>query len=215
MIMIKINLLGVAAPKPKVKAEAPAKKAMQVGTFLGALVVSFAIVGLAYLIWSGSVTTLNVELKKQKAEQTRLAAIRQENVKYEHERAVLEQRIKAIQVLRASRVGPTEFMNALGNVVNRAPNDLYLFTVTPQGDRVVIRGQAGTANSVAGLLSTMKTSGYFNDVQLRQFYEDDMPSLISYKFNMDCSYKSPSAAGSPTQAGAGAKATTPPPRPRL
>ena len=213
--MIKINLLGVAAPQPKAKAAAQVSKAKQSGAFIGALVVSFAIVGVVYMIWSASVARLNVELKKQLAEQARLAAIKQENARYERESALLELRVNTVQVLRASRLGPTEFMNALGNVVNRAPNDLYLFTVTPQGDRVVIRGQAGTANSVAGLLSTMKTSGYFNDVQLRQFYEDDMPSLISYKFNMDCSYKSPSAAGSPTQAGAGAKATTPPPRPRL
>lgn len=213
--MIKINLLGVAAPKPKPRAVAHVSKAKQLGAFLGALVVSFGIVGLVYLIWSASVASLNVELKKQQAEQARLAAIKQENARFEHERALLEERINTIQVLRAGRLGPTEFMNALGNVVNRTPNDLYLFSVTPQGDRVVIHGQAGSANSVAGLLSTMKTSGYFNDVQLRQFYEDDLQNLISYKFNMDCSHKSPLAAGSPTQAGAGAKATAPPPRPGL
>ena len=188
---------------------------MQVGTFLGALVVSFAIVGLAYLSWSGSVTTLNVELKKQKAEQTRLAAIRQENTKYEHERAVLEQRVKTIQVLRASRVGPTEFMNALGNVVSKTPTDLYFFSVAHQGNRVVIQGQAGSANSVASLLATLKTSGYFDDVQLRQFYEDDKENLVSYKFNMDCSYRLPMVAGSLTQAGAGAGAASSPQRPAL
>lgn len=213
--MIKINLLGVAAPQPKARAEVKVSKAKQLGVFIAALVVSFAIVGVVYIVWSASVASLNVELKKQQAEQARLAAIKQENARYERETALLQQRVNTVQVLRASRLGPTEFMNALGNVVNRAPSDLYLFTVTPQSDRVVIHGQAGSANSVAGLLSTMKTSGYFNDVQLRQFYEDDIQNLVSYKFNMDCSYKSPSAAGFPTQAGAGAKATTPPPRPGL
>jgi Tfp pilus assembly protein PilN len=213
--MIKINLLGAAAPKPKARAVAQVSKAKQLGTFLGALVVSFGIVGLVYLIWSSSVASLKVELKKQQAEQARLAAIKQENARYEHERSLLEQRIQTIQVLRTGRVGPTEFMNALGNVANRTPNDLYFFSVAPQGERVVIHGQAGSANSVAGLMTTMKTSGYFQDVQLRQFYEDDQQSLISYKFNMDCGYKSPSAAVSPTQASAGAKAATPPPRPGL
>jgi Tfp pilus assembly protein PilN len=213
--MIKINLLGVAAPKPKVKAPAPVSKAMQLGSFLAALVVSFAIVGLVYMIWSGSIANLNVQLRKQQAEQARLAAIKQENARYEHERALLEQRIKTIQMLRASRMGPTEFMNALGNVVDRTPSDLYLFSVTPQGDRMVIHGQAGSVNSVATLLSTMKTSAYFDDVQLRQLYEDDLQDLVSYKFNMDCSHKLPSAAGFPSQAGAGAKAATAPLRPGL
>jgi Tfp pilus assembly protein PilN len=170
---------------------------------------------LFYLIWSASIDTLNVELIKQRAEQARLAAIKQENAKYEQERQLLEQRIKTIQVLQASRVGPTEFMNALGNVVSKTTNDLYLFSVAPQGERVVIHGQAASAHSVAGLLSSLKTSGYFDDVQLRQFYEDDAQNLVSYKFNMDCAHKSPSAAASPTQAGAGASAATPPRRPGM
>jgi Tfp pilus assembly protein PilN len=216
MALIKINLLG-AAPKLKVKekAVAPAKTARQVGVFLGALVPSFAIVGLMYLIWSESVTTLSVELKKQKAEQTRLAAIRQENAKYNHERVLLEQRIKAVQVLQASRVGPTDFMNALGNVVSKTPTDLYFFSVTHQGDRLVIQGQAGSANSVAVLLALLKTSGHFDGVQLRQFYEDDKNNLVSYKFNIDCSCKLPSEAGPLTQARVGAVGATPPQRPEL
>ena len=213
--MIKINLLGVSAPRPKAVTVAPLSKTMQLGIFIGALVVSFAIVGLSYMIWSGSVDSLKVELRKQQAEQARLAAIKQENAKYEQERQLLEQRIKTIQVLQASRVGPTEFMNALGNVVNKTTSDLYLFSVAPQGERVVIRGQAASAHSVAGLLTSMKTSGYFDDVQLRQFYEDDVQNLVSYKFNMDSAYKSPSAAASPTQAGAGASAATPPRRPGM
>jgi len=213
--MIKINLLGVAAPQPKAKPVAQVSKAKQLVSFLAALVVSFGIVGVVYMIWSASVASLNVQLKKQQAEQARLAAIKVENIRYERESALLQQRINTIQVLRAERLGPTEFMNALGNVVNRTPNDLYLFTVIPQGDRVVIHGQAGSPTAVAGLLSTMKTSGYFNDVQLRQFYEDDIQNFVSYKFNMDCSYKPPVAAGFPMQAGAGAKATSPSPRPGL
>jgi Tfp pilus assembly protein PilN len=213
--MIKINLLGMAAPKPKAAAVAPASKAVQLGAFIGALVLCFGIVGLLYMIWSASIDALNVELKKQQAEQARLAAIKQENAKYEKERRLLEQRINTIQVLQASRVGPTEFMNALGNVVNKTNSDLYLFSVAPQGERVVIHGQAASEHSVAALLSSMKTSGYFDDVQLRQFYEDDQQDLVSYKFNMDCAYKSPSAAASPTQAGAGASAATPPRRPGM
>ena len=219
MNMIKINLLGAAAPKPKVKEKekvvAPAKTALQVGVFVGALVVSFGAVGSMYLIWSGSVTTLNVELKKQKAEQTRLAAIRQENAKYDLERAQLEQRVKAVQMLQASRVGPTDFMNALGNVVSKTPTDLYFFSVTHQGDRVVIQGQAGSANSVASLLASLKISGHFDDVQLRQFFEDDKDNLANYKFNIDFSYKSPSEAGPLTQARAGAVGAASPQRPGL
>jgi Tfp pilus assembly protein PilN len=106
-------------------------------------------------------------------------------------------------------------MNALGNVVNRTTSDLYLVSVAPQGERVVIHGLAASAHSVAALLSSLRTSGYFDDVQLKQFYEDDVQNLVSYKFNVDCAYISPSAAASPTQAGAGTSAATPPRRPAM
>lgn len=218
MSMIKINLLGLAAPKPKAKAAAapPEKKSMlPVWIFLGALVVSFGIVGLMYLIWNGSIAALQVELRKQQAEQTRFVAIRQENAKYEGERALLEQRIKAVEILSASRVGPTEFMNALGNVVSKTPTDVFFVSVTREGDRVAIQGQAGSANSVATLLSLLKASGYFGDVQLRQFYEDDKENLVRYKFNMDCSYKTPSGAGSLAQASGTVGVAAAPRRPGL
>lgn len=212
--MIKINLLGVAAPRPKaVAAAAPAGKIVQVGVFVGALVVCLAIVGVFYMLWSASIDSLNVELRKQRVEQARLAGIKQENAKYEQERRLLEQRINTIQVLQASRAGPTEFMNVLANVVNKTTNDLYLFSVMPQGERVVIHGQAASPNSVAALLAYLKTSGYFEDVQLRQFYEDDVQGLASYKFNLDCAYKPSSATASLVQAGAGARVPATPRRP--
>jgi Tfp pilus assembly protein PilN len=177
---------------------------LQVWIFLGALVVSFGIVGLMYLIWNGSIAKLNVELKKQQAEQTRLVGIRQENARYEGRRAELEQRVKAVQLLESSRVGPTEFMSALGDVVAKTPTDLFFASVTHDGSRVAIQGQAGSANSVATLLALLKSCGYFDDVQLRQFYEDDKQELVSYRFNLDCSYKLPSGATTLTQASAGA-----------
>jgi Tfp pilus assembly protein PilN len=213
--MIKINLLGGVKPETKARTTAPLSKAMQLATILGSLAASFAVVALVYLFWSRSIDRLGIELRKQQAEQARLAAIKQENAKYEHERAILEERIRAIQVLEAGRVGPSEYMNALADAINRTSTDLYLSSVGPQGDRVTLKGQAGSANAVAALISALKTSGYFLDVQLRQLYEDDVQSLVSYKFTMDCAHKSPLAANSPVQAGTAASAPRSPSRPVL
>jgi Tfp pilus assembly protein PilN len=207
MSFIKINLLGLAAPKPKAKPAAPAQKSMlPVWMFLGALVVSFGIVGAMYLIWNGSVASLNAQVKKEQGVQTRLVAIRQENAKYEGTRAQLEQRVKAVQLLQSNRLGPAEFMSALGEVVAKTPTDLFFATVTRDGGRVAIQGQAGSANSVATLLASLKGSGYFADVQLRQFYEDDKQDLVSYKFALDCSYRPPSGGPAVNQATAGVTA---------
>jgi Tfp pilus assembly protein PilN len=210
--MIKINLLGVAAPPPTAAPRAPATVAFQVGTFVGALIVCFLVVGVFYKVWSGAIENLQVELKKEKAEQARLAAIKAENLRYQREVKQLDQRINTIQALQASRVGPVQLMSALGNVVNKT-HDVYLYAARTSTGRVVLSGQAGSVDSMATFLASLKNSGYFDDVQLRRFFQDDQGNRLRYKFDLDCVYKAPqpatagAPAGAPAQPGARAQGT--------
>jgi Tfp pilus assembly protein PilN len=200
--MIKINLLEVAPP-PTVRERGPVVgRANLVWIFVIALVVSFAIVGLFYKVWSGAVENLQKELQKQRAEQARLAAIKAENERYQLQLSQLEQRINTVQTLQASRVGPVEMLTALSNVVNRT-SDLYLNSLTPQGERLVIRGISHSVDSMATFLASLHRSGYFDDVQLRQFFEDDTQNRVAYRFIIDCAYRPPTApAAQPAPAGA-------------
>jgi Tfp pilus assembly protein PilN len=205
--MIKINLLG-AAPPPTPVPVAPTPL-FQVATFVGALVVCFAVVGLFYKVWSGAVTDLEKQKKDQEREQARLAAIKAENERYQKQIIQLEQRNNTIEMLQASRVGPVELMTTLGALVDRR-NDVYLFSVAPAGERLVIHGQSNSVESMAEFMSALGHSGSFADVQLRQFYEDDVQGRVSYKFNLDCIYTSSAAAAAAAQqAGAPAAKTTP------
>jgi Tfp pilus assembly protein PilN len=196
--MIKINLLGVTGAAPAAAARPPVSRAFQVWTFLGALIVCFLVVGLFYKVWSGAVASLQKDLEKEKAEQARLAAIKAENARYQLRLSQLEQRINTIQALQASRVGPVDLMNALGNLVNRT-NDLYLLTAGFSGDRMSLRGQSRSVESVAEFISQLDNSGFFSDVQLRQFFEDDQQNRLAYKFTLDCAFKSPASAAAAVQ----------------
>ena len=198
--MIKINLLGVAAPPTKVAAGPPATKAFQTVAFVGALIVCFGIVGVIYRIWSNQIASLQDELKRQKIKQTELLAVKAQNDRYQQTLKDLETRINTIQALQNSRVGPVELMNALGEVIDRT-SDVYLYTMTPTGDRVQLKGESGTVNSMANFLAYLKSSGYFADVQLLQFYQDDDHERLAYKFAMDCQFKSPTGAAVPTAGG--------------
>jgi Tfp pilus assembly protein PilN len=191
--MIKINLLGVAPPRAALE---PATLTFQLTFAVGSLVVCFAAVGLIYKVWSGRVQKLQAELQREKLEQARLAAIKAENERYQLQLNELEVRINTIQALQASRVGPVDHMTVLGDVVNRAP-DLYLYTVTPQSDRTVLKGQAGSVESMARFLASLKDSKYLQDVQLRQFYQDDQQSRLTYKFTVDYIYKPPALTAQP------------------
>jgi Tfp pilus assembly protein PilN len=191
--MIKINLLGVASSRAVTE---PATLTFQLTFAVGSLVVCFATVGLTYKVWSGRVQKLQADLQREKAEQARLAAIKAETDQYQLQLKQLEMRIDTIQALQASRVGPVEHMTVLGDVVNRTI-DLYLYTITPERDRTVLKGQAGSVESMAKFLASLKGSQYFQDVQLRQFYQDDQQNRLTYKFTIDYIYRPPAAAAQP------------------
>jgi Tfp pilus assembly protein PilN len=76
----------------------------------------------------------------------------------------------------------------MGNIVNKA-EDLYVLTMTPDGARVSVKGQANSVQSIANFITNLKAAGVFQDVQLRQYYQDDQFSRLSFKFNLDFVYK--------------------------
>ena len=201
--MIKINLLGVAPPPSKVPSVGgpPAPKATQVVMFVGALIICFGIVGVIYKIWSNQIADLEKKRNQEKIRQTELAVVKAQNEKYQQRLKDLETRINTIQALQNSRVGPVELMSALGNVVSKT-NDIYLYTLTPAGDRLQLKGQSGTVDSMANFLAFLKNSGSFDDVQLEQFYQDDLHDRLAYKFTLSCQFKSPTGGTSPTAGGA-------------
>ena len=182
--MIKINLLGVAPPKPAEVAGPPTTRVVQIVTFVGALVGSFIIVGAFYKVWSNQIAELDRKIKNEKLRQTQLSVVKSQNEKYQQRLRDLETRINTIQALQNSRVGPVDLMNSLGTVVNHT-SDVFLVTLAPFEGRTQLKGQAGSVESMANFLASLKSSEYFQDVQLQQFYQDDQHSRLTYKFTVD------------------------------
>ncbi len=191
--MIRINLLGVAPP-PTVKTIGPPPTVARMAlVFVGALLVAFVVVGVLWKVWSKDVADLQILRDKEKAEQARLAAIQAQNLRYLAQIRDLEARKNTTQSLLNSRVGPVELMTALGNTVNRT-TDLYLLTVSPAGPRLVVRGQSNSVESIARFISALKESGSFADVQLQRYYQDDQFNRLSFKFDLDCVFRSSATA---------------------
>ena len=202
--MIKINLLGVAPPPTKmvsVGGGAPAPKATQIIMFVAALVVCFGIVGIIYKIWTNQIADLEKARDTEKIRAAELATVKAQNEKYQQRLKDLETRINTIQALQNSRVGPVELMSSLGNVVSKT-TDVYLYTMAPVGDKLELRGQSGTVDSMANFMAFLKNSGFYDDIQLEQFYQDDQHERLAYKFALNCAFKSPSGGVSPTSGAA-------------
>ncbi len=205
--MIRINLLGIEEKKPK-GPSAPTSAGRQAAIFVVSVVVSTVVVFLLYTVWSRQIADLNKDIAKAKVEADRLAQIRAENQRYLAQREQLESRINTIQALLNSKAGPVDFMTYLGTVATHN-TDLYLLTVAPEGARVVIKGQSNSVESIANFIANLQGSGRFQDVQLRQYYQEDQFSRLAFKFNVDCVYKMPPAQPPAAQAPPGAGQATP------
>jgi Tfp pilus assembly protein PilN len=200
--MIKINLLGAAPPPSMVPSQGgpPASKARQAMVLGGALVIAFGIVGVIYTVWTNQIDELQKKRTRENIRRQELAVVKSQNDKYQERLRELETRINTIQALQNSRVGPVELMSALGSIVDRT-SDVYLYTMAPAGDRLQLKGQSSSVDSMANFLAFLKNSGSFQDVQLEQFYQDDIHDRVNYKFALSCQFKSPSGGVSPTAGG--------------
>ncbi len=201
--MIRINLLredgSRVARKP---AGRPALNVSNPGLlFALSAAVCAAVLGFLWWNWSHQIGKLDQEMLKARAEQARLASIEAENQRYQLQVRALEDRIRTIESLEASRTGPVHFMSSLGLMASRT-NGIYLISVAPDGDRILLKGMADSVPDLAGFIAALKQSGAFADVQLRQYYQDDQPDRVSFKFDLDCQYRRPAAqnsAASPVQ----------------
>lgn len=202
--MIKINLLGVAPPPSKIPTVGgpPAPMGTQIIMFVGALIICFGIVGVIYKIWSNQIAELEKQRAHEKTRQADLAAVKAQNERYQQRLKDLETRINTIQALQNSRTnGPVELLSSLLNVVNKT-NDVYLYSLGPAPeDKVQLKGQSGSVESMANFMAYLKNSGSFDDVQLEQFYQDDQHSRLTYKFTLDCAFKSAPGGVSPMAGG--------------
>jgi Tfp pilus assembly protein PilN len=76
--------------------------------------------------------------------------------------------------------------------------------MAPTGERITLKGQTNTVDSVATFLSALKNSGSFDGVQLDEFYQDDQHDRLTYKFSVSCQFKSPTGGTLPAAGSAGA-----------
>lgn len=207
--MMRINLLG--GPKVVAAAAAPSAVAPSAIIVAGVTFVALGLASLiAFFVLRGQITDLDTKIKAQETEKLRLAGIRAQAEAYEKTLNDLQQRKDTVDALARSRVGPVELMRSLGVTATRA-NDLYLMSVGHSGDRLVIRGQSNSVDSIANFLAQLEQSGSFEDVKLRQSFQNNKGTRVSYDFNLDCVFKSSASAGPEVpaaQQGGGARPPT-------
>ena len=169
--MIRINLLGQVRPKS-------ARRPVDTGAalpavFIGAgLVLGFLVLGFFYYTWQKQLNEENARIKVLSAQKADLEQTKLQVEAFEKQKVVLQQRVATIEQLQRDRTGGQELLDMVANTVSRTEN-LWLTEMTRKGNTLAMEGSSASINSVANFITSLKRSGYFSKVEIKESKQDD------------------------------------------
>jgi Tfp pilus assembly protein PilN len=193
--MIRINLLGV--PKSKrgkratvvpaaVSSEGPNPLVMiAAGLAIAALANFFAWYTLRHQSLRIAADMLKAEQENRELLQVK-ARVEQKNRQIEF----YQRRVDVIDKLRSQQAGPKALLAILGDTVN-STDAVWLNKVNDDGNVINIEGTALSVHAVANLITNLKKTGYFKNVEMKESYQDDtVRSMQAFVFTLSCEKKS-------------------------
>lgn len=201
--MIKINLLATkekpsAARGPQISLEGAKLTAM----FVIILAIGAGALVFDYYRLNAENARLQQEEKTEQAEKTRLARVKTELDQFEKRQQLLLKRLNIIEALRKGQSGPVTLLNAVAsNVVSS--EQLWLTSFDNDGLKVSINGVAGSVNTVADFIASLKRSGQFKSVEIQESYQDERyKEVTTFVFTISAELVPPApVTGTPPAAG--------------
>jgi type IV pilus assembly protein PilN len=192
--MIRINLLGVPRPK-KGKRGGGGGGGMPTMSGDGPGAILFMVLGLVlglgaggYLVYAENkkAADLATQLEAANRESARLLTVKQKFEQRSKEASAFERRVKVIDELRAQQSGPVDLLNTVGEMVN-STDAVWLNDMNEAGNNININGVALTTNAVANLMTNLKRSGYFKNVEIRIASQDPaVKDMTNFNFTLIC-----------------------------
>jgi Tfp pilus assembly protein PilN len=189
--MIRINLLG--APKPKSKRGASPAVTLEIGEPGSPKVKIFLMLALAagvnWWYWheldrQGQILTSRMQAAEQKNHE--LADVKARYLERQREVENYKHRVDVIDQLRASQSGPVELLNTVADTVN-STEAVWLNSMKDLGQSVDIEGMALSADAVAGLITNLQKTGRFQNIEIKETYQDDqVKNMQAFEFTLTC-----------------------------
>jgi Tfp pilus assembly protein PilN len=191
--MIRINLLGTAKPKKGKRGRRRAFAMPQITTDGPSPLIA----GLAILVFAGAGIYLyyvqlertHEKLQNQITEANRSIAsmtkVKQAYLERQKDYDAFKKRFDVIDQLRASQAGPVPMLTSVSETVN-STDGVWLLTLRDDGASVALEGVALGPNAVANLMTNLRKSGYFKNVELRDTVQEDNPKVQTFSFSLVC-----------------------------
>lgn len=200
--MIRTNLLG--RPRPKVKRRVAIAGTLQLVLF--AIPVAVALIALVvhYSLIQRDISKLREDIAQKESEKRTMAQLEKEINDYEAEQRRLQGRLDVIENLKRNQAGPVRLLEAVGDTVTLTET-LWLTSMEEKpGSQIEFKGRAGSVNAVANFITNLSSSGYFQDVEIKESVEKPQQGAASsFEFTLTAKFSLPAPPAPPSGTGGG------------
>ncbi len=188
--MIRINLLGLAKPKrgkrrlftlPKLTTDSPSPLI----TGLAMLVLAGAGVYYSYVHLVKTHEKLQADLSEANRNIASMTKVKQAFLERQKEYDAYKRRYDIIDQLRAGQVGPVPLLTNLSDTVNHTEG-VWVLNMRDDGASVSLDGMALGPNNVANLMTNLKKSGYYKNVELKDTFQEEGHKMQTFSFTLVC-----------------------------
>ncbi len=190
--MIRINLLGTAKAKkgkrgrrmfamPQLTTDGPSPLI----TGLAILVLSSAGLYLYYMRLESEHERLQSAIVEADKQIASMRKVKQAYLERQKDYDAFKRRFDVIDQLRAAQAGPLLLLTSVSDTVNET-DGVWLLNLHDEGERVSLDGVALGPDEVANLMTNLRRSGYFKDVELHETAQEDNPKIQLFTFSLVC-----------------------------
>jgi type IV pilus assembly protein PilN len=191
--MIRINLLGTPKPKSGKKSSAISMPSMDVGNAGSPLLKVAVVLVLFGLINAGYWYRLDHEKKAIQAQMRlaeqknrELADIKARYLERQRQADAYKRRVDVIDNLRSNQTGPVNLLAMIGETIN-GTEAVWLNSMKDEGANVAIDGMALSTDAVANLISNLKKTGYFRNIEFKESIQDEqVKDMQAFQFTLTC-----------------------------
>ena len=190
--MIRINLLGTARPKkgkgrrrlfamPQITTEGPSP--LIAG--LAILVLASAAIYWYHMVLEQKHEQLQADIGEANRQITSMTKVKEAYLERQKDFDVVKRRFDIIDQLRAQQAGPVPMLTTVSDTVN-STEGVWLLNLRDDGASVALEGVALGPNAVADLMTKLRRSGYFKNIELRDTMQQDYRKLQTFSFSVVC-----------------------------
>jgi|SRR5208282_6031205 Tfp pilus assembly protein PilN len=97
-----------------------------------------------------------------------------------------KRRVDVIDGLRQNQTGPVNLLAMLGETVNNT-EAVWLSKMDDSGPAVRLEGTALSTDAVANLIANLQKTGFFNDVEIDETWQDEqIKDMQAFQFTLNC-----------------------------